>query len=182
MFENNDRPGEITRNYGNCLENIFKNRTSSVTLKIRIFQALVESIFLYNSECWGLNKVQEQRINITQRQFLRRILGIRWHKNNWISNENLYERTEQQKWSTKIAHRRFRFFGYVARLPENAPAKPALYESIRKTKKPKGKPQTILINVIKRQLKELNILCFSDAIEIAQNRDTWRKLIAGQAD
>ena len=49
-------------------------------------------------------------------------------------------RTRQQQWSTKIAHRRLRFFGHVARLPENAPAKQALYESIRKTKTPRGRP------------------------------------------
>ena len=82
----------------------------------------------------------------------------------------------------KITPRRLRFFGHVARLPNNEPAKVALYESIRKTKKPKGKPKTILINVLQKQLKELNINCFSEAIKIAQDRDTWRKLIAGQAD
>ena len=123
----------------NCLHSIFKNKTLNLKLKLRIFQALIESVFLYNSECWGLNKKQEERINITQRKFLCNILGIRWHKNNWISNEKLYEKTQQQEWSTKIAHRRLRFFGHVARLPNNAPAKLALYESIRKTKKPKGK-------------------------------------------
>ena len=70
----------------NCLHSIFKNKTLNLKLKLRIFQALIESIFLYNSECWGLNKEQEERINITQRKFLWNILGIRWHKNNWISN------------------------------------------------------------------------------------------------
>ena len=94
----------------NCIHSIFKNKTLNLKLKLRIFQALIESVFLYNSECWGLNKKQEERINITQRKFLRNILGIRWHKNNWISNEKLYEKTQQQEWSTKIAHRRLRFF------------------------------------------------------------------------
>ena len=92
----------------NCLHSIFKNKTLNLKLKLKIFQALIESIFLYNSECWGLNKEQEERINITQTKFLRNILGIRWHKNNWISNDKLYEKTQQQDWSRKIAHRRLR--------------------------------------------------------------------------
>ena len=85
----------------NCLHSIFKNKTLNLKLKLRIFRALIESIFLYNSECWGLNKEQEERINITQRKFLRNILGIRWHKNNWISNNKLCEKTQQQEWSTR---------------------------------------------------------------------------------
>ena len=75
-----------------------------------------------------------------------------------------------------------KYCGYLRIETLNVIPSVALYESIRKTKKPKGKSQTILINVLQRQLKELNITCFSEAIKIAQDRDTWRKLIAGQAD
>ena len=73
-------------------------------LKLRIFCALLESIFLYNSECWGLNKELENKIDIFQRKLLRNILGIRWSKGNWLSNKDLYKLTNQIEWSEKISH------------------------------------------------------------------------------
>ena len=103
-------------------------------------------------------------------------------QNNWISNELSFKRTQKQQWPTKSAYRRLRFFGHGAGLPHIAPAKLALYVSIRKTKKPKGIPQTILINSIHKRLKELNINCLSDARRTAQDRHASRKLIARQSD
>ena len=63
-------------------------------------------------------------------------LDIKYQMINYMVNKDSTEKTQ--------------IFGHVARLPNNAPAKLALYKSIRKTKKPKGKPQTILINVYKK--------------------------------
>ena len=146
-------------------------------LKIRIFKALLESVFLYNSECWGLNKNQENKINVFQRKLLRNILGINWHKNNWISNEELYEKTKQNKWSNIISHRRLRFFGHIARLDENAPAKVALYDAIRHTTKPRGRPKTNLINTIEKQLKQINIKNIEEGIEFSQDRKSWKTRI-----
>ena len=51
------------------------------------------------------------------------------------------------------------------------------YESIRETKRPQGRPPTTLLEVIKFQLKELKIPDIHEAINIAQNRIEWRKLI-----
>ena len=66
----------------------------------------------------------------------------------------------------------------MARLPENAPAKITLLESIRNIKKPVGRPQTTLLEVIKKQLQ--NITNFEEAINLAQDRDEWRaRLVTG---
>ena len=62
------------------------NTLKSILTSKKVFFALLESIFLYNSECWGLNKELENKIDIFQRKLLRKILGIRWSKGNWLSN------------------------------------------------------------------------------------------------
>ena len=161
----------------NTLRNILNSKKVNRELKLRIFCALIESIFLYNSECWGLNKLLENKIDVVQRKFLRNILGIRWSKGNWINNTELYKITHQTEWSKKIAFRRLRFFGHVARLPEGAPAKIALTESTREIKKPVGRPSTSLLSVIKSQLQDIKINSFKEAISLAQNRKLWRNLI-----
>jgi len=167
----------ITNSSYNTLEPIFKSKKVSQSIKLRIFGALLESIFLYNSEVWGLTKTLEDKIDTFHRRLLRKILNIKWTNNNWISNNQLYDITHQTQWSKKIAHRRIRFFGHIARLDNHSPAKIALREATRPTKKPQGRPSTTLLGVLKKQLRGLGINYFSEAIDLAQDRDNWRKLI-----
>ena len=167
----------ITNSSYNTLEPIFKSKKVSQSIKLRIFGALLESIFLYNSEVWGLTKTLEDKIDTFHRRLLHKILNIKWTNNNWISNNQLYDITHQTQWSKKIAHRRIRFFGHIARLDNHSPAKIALREATRPTKKPQGRPSTTLLGVLKKQLRGLGIRDFSEAIDLAQDRDNWRKLI-----
>ena len=46
------------------LKLILLSQRTSTTAKLRIFEALLESIFLYNSELWGLTKAQEAHIDV----------------------------------------------------------------------------------------------------------------------
>ena len=145
--------------------------------KLRIFNALLSSIFLYNCELWTLTSTLEKKIDAFQRQLLRRVLNIRWDpNNNWITNEQLYERAKQKPWSNTIATRRLRVFGHICRLPNSAPAKKALYEGLRQSKKPRGGQRLTLLKLIEKQLAEKNIDIYR-AIRLAQDRKAWRILI-----
>ena len=101
---------------------------------------------MYNSELWAVNKSLENKIDTFQRQLLRKIFNIRYGENgeNWLSNDQLYEVTKQTPWSKKINERRLRFFGHICSLPQNTPARLVLSESLRPTKKPKGKTSSYL--------------------------------------
>ncbi|PIK59166.1 hypothetical protein BSL78_03912 [Apostichopus japonicus] len=119
-----------------------------------------------------------QEIRLSWRQSLAEIRPmLRWTNNNWLSNDELYNETNQTPWSSIVAHRRLRFFGHVARLQEDAPAKIALREALRHTAKPVGRPVTTLLGKIKSQFKDVNINNFEEAINLAQDRDRWRRLI-----
>ena len=109
-----------------------------------------------------------------QRKLLRLVFQINWKKGNWLSNEQLYEKAKLDPWSKTIDKRRLRFFGHIARLDENAPAKLALYEAIRVTKHPRGRQKNTLLGTIDKQLQNLCIKDFNEALEKAQDRDQWR--------
>ena len=47
----------------NKLEYMFPNKNLSGDVKIRIFKAYAESIFLYNSQLWTLTKTMEVEID-----------------------------------------------------------------------------------------------------------------------
>ena len=54
---------------------IIQDKKTTHSVKKLIYSSLIESIFLYNSELWTLNKEQEHSIDVFQRQMLRKILN-----------------------------------------------------------------------------------------------------------
>ena len=62
----------------NDLKHIFENKRASTAVKIRIMNSHLESIFLYNSELWTMTKGLEHVVDVFQRNFLRKILNIKW--------------------------------------------------------------------------------------------------------
>ena len=162
----------------NKLKFILDSKRTSIELKARIFQAFISSIFLYNSELWTLNKKLEHKIDVFQRSLLRRMLKINWQDR--ITNEELYERTKQEKWSDIIKIRRLNWFGHLMRLPEETPAKIALKESERKTRKPPGRSKQTWMKQIKNQVEDLK-LDYNDIENLTSNRTLWRTLISERA-
>ena len=130
---------------------IFKSRTVSEQTKIRIFVAYVESIFLYNSELWTINKTLNNKIDTIQRTFLRKVLGIYYPK--IIKNDRIYERTNQIPWSIKIKKRALNWLGHLLRLHETTPARRALAEGIKKKKRPPGRQNDTWVKMIGNYLK-----------------------------
>ena len=106
-------------------------------------------------------------------------MGYRYTENreHWPSNDKLYQETKQTLWSEKIAKRRLSFFGHVCRLPETTPVKVALREALRPSKKPRGRPKTTYLQVIKTQLKERDIQTLEDAMIEAKDRVKWRAIV-----
>ena len=82
------------------VQNIFKSHRLSLQTKIRVFEAYVSSVFLFNSELWVLTKTLNQRIDSFQRRLLRRVLNIKWPK--VTKNDIIYERTKTKRWSQII--------------------------------------------------------------------------------
>ena len=154
------------------LKQIFKNNKLSDGLKLRFFYAIIATIFLYNCQIWTTTKQVENKVDIIHRNLLRGVLNIRWYDK--ISNDELYQRTNVQKWSTIVKVRRLSFFGHVCRLPEGAPARRTLIEALRPCERPRGRPKTVWIDNIRDQLKEVNINTIKEGIFIAQDRDKYR--------
>ena len=173
-----ERRKQLTNFAYHKLKSVFKSKHITESTKLRVFTALIESIFLYNSELWGTTKRLDDNIDKFQRKLLRLIFDITWRQRNWLSNEQLYNKYKLKPWSKIIAHRRLRFFGNVARLHDEAPAKIALHEALRHIKKPRGRQTTTLIGTLNKQLLDLNISDFSQAIDLAQCREEWKSRIA----
>ena len=158
----------------NKLKFILDSKKTSIQMKIRIFNSFIASIFLYNSELWTLSKKLEHKIDVFHRSMLRRLLKIIWKDK--ITNEELYEKTNQEKWSETIKKRRLHWFGHLMRLPDETTAKQALRECERKTRKPQGRPKLTWLKQIRNQIEEMK-LNYQDIETLTSDRFMWRTLI-----
>ena len=102
-------------------------------MKIRTFNTFASSVFLYNSELWGVTATLENKINSFQRRLLRQAINVRWPKK--ISNKDLYEKTKQEEWSKTIKRRRLNWIGHFLRLSENTLVRKAFYEGLQPEKR-----------------------------------------------
>ena len=142
--------------------------------KIIIFNAIVRSIFLYNSQIWTVTNSIRNRINSFQRRLLRNVLNVKYPK--IISNADLIAKTKQLPWTSIIEVQRIRWLGHALRLPEETPAKQALFEAEREVPRPQGRPPTTWLGIVKKQLKTVGIL-WSDAKQLAYDRVKWRDIL-----
>ena len=161
----------------NNMDDIWKSRLSR-NIKIRIFNACIAPIFLCNSELWTTTSSTNGIINAFQRRLLRYAINIKYPKT--ISTQKLKETLKYTDWSTYISTQRLRWLGHALRLPEDSPAKQALYVIEEPTLRTVGRPKLKWIDVVKQQLQQLDI-----SWEDAQNMhrvewrgvvDRWRKL------
>ena len=67
-------------------------------LKIRLFRATVESVLLYNSETWTINKSLQRKIDGCYTRMLRMAVGVSWKAK--ISNVDLYANNKGEETQT----------------------------------------------------------------------------------
>ena len=119
--------------------------------KLRVFNCYVSAVFLYNSELWTLTETKFKSIDSFHRRLLRTaVLNIKWPAR--ISNEDVYVLTEAEPWSEVIKKRQFSWFGHLARLAHDTPARKALEIALEPSKRPRGRPPLNWITMMKEKL------------------------------
>ena len=124
-------------------------------LKLRIFNSVVASIFLYNSELWTITQTQAKSIDSYQRRLLRQVINIRWPQ--VITNKKLSTLFNFTPWSIVVAERRFRWLGHLFRMPENTPAKEALSYAEESHRNPRGRPKQTWLKLVHEDVASMKI-------------------------
>ena len=134
------------------------------------------------ANCGPSPKKQENTVNTFQRRYLRKILGIYWHKK--ITNIELYTKIKTEEWSTTIQRRRLNWLGRLMRLHPETPARLALAKYMRKVKRPKGRRHRTWMELIKHDLKAIVILDYNkqnktieQLTQMAHDRNYWRNIV-----
>ena len=102
-----------------------------------------------------------------------------------ISNEKLYELTNETPWRDIVEKRRMSWLGHLIRLDPDTPARTALKEALTPAPRKRGRPPATWIKTIQSDLTKRNIdinLSGVNAIphleELAEDRKKYRKAVS----
>ena len=158
----------------------------SLDRKLRLYDAQVVSVLLYNCNSWSPYKSTLEKIETLHRRHLRTILNIKGWPNGQISNKTLYKRCSVEKLSDRIERQRWNMFGHILRCSENTPAQLALFFAVESEENELfrgrwGRPRLNLFNVLVSDLgkRNLSIDTVDELYEIrdfAECRRCWSNL------
>ena len=98
---------------------VLQSATLPDRLRTRLFQAVVETVLLYNAETWTLTEALEKQLDAAHSSLLRAAFGI--HHPERVSNAALYQRAGLRPPSETLRRRRLQLAGHVIRAEAYCP-------------------------------------------------------------
>ena len=97
------------------LDKIRRAKDISVHTKTRVYETLVLSLLLYNSETWALKEESKRRLLVFEMGCLRRIVGV--SRRDKMRNTDIRRKSGvEEDIVLKITRKRMRYFGHVVRV------------------------------------------------------------------
>ena len=135
-------------------------------LKIRLFQATVESILFYGSETWTVSSSLSKRIDGCYTRMLRMALDISWKDR--INNNTVYGNLDRA--SEKIRERRLKLAGHIQR-HDDLLAHDLLFWDPQHGHRGPGRPHLTFVDVLKR---DTELDSTAEIQSLMRDRELWR--------
>ena len=141
-------------------------------LKLRFFEATVESVLLYGCEAWTLNHKREKQLDDCYIPLLRKALNVHWAQH--ITNEQLHG--DLKPVTEKIQRRRLKLVGHCSRHRVVAAGTVVLLVPTHGNRK-KGRPATSYMEMLKQDTGPKSI---DELRGCMKDRTTWREIICAR--
>ena len=158
----------------NTLRQIWRSKTLSPQTKIRIFNSNVKSVLLYGSETWRVTKTGTHKLQTFVNRCIRNILSIRWPE--IVSNEELWDRTNQAPIDIEIRKRKWGWIGHTLRKPASNITRQAL-EWNPQGKRKVGRPKQTWRRSIEAETRAAG-MTWAELKRTSQSRVRWRSAVA----
>ena len=151
----------------NNLSKIWKSNLSK-NIKIKLFQATVESVLLYGSETWTVTKKICKALDGCYTRMLRAALDISWKSH--IRNREFYG--DLPKITAKISNRRLQFAGHCKRRKGSVVSNLITWQPTH-GKRAAGRPTKTYVD----QLQADTGYTTGEIESCMENRNLWRAII-----
>ena len=152
------------------MQNIWKSRGISISLKVRLLNAVAFSIATYGCESWAMTKNDKKRVDAFEMWCYRRLLQTTWkdkRTNTWILERigtDLHLRSG-------IMKRKYNYFGHIVR--RDGGIKKQILQGAVEGKRGKGRPSTSWTD----DMKKLSGDGVHGASRLTADRYGWRILL-----
>ena len=153
------------------LRKVWDSRQISRSTKIRIFNSNVKSILFYGAETWRFKPISEKFVHTFMNRCLRRILRIWWP--NRISNQDLWQQTNQLPQFTQIQKRKWQWIGHTLRKDPDTISRQTLQWNPQ-GKSRQGRPKNTWRGRPKNTWRR-SVL--DEMRKAAKNRVRWREIV-----
>ena len=140
---------------------------------MRIFNSNMKSILLYGSETWRLTKKIITQLQTFINRRLRYILGVWWPRK--ISNEELWQRTQQERIEATIRKRKWRWIGHTLRKPASNITHLSLEWNPQEVRR-RGRPKKSWRRTIQQEYEDLG-MSWEEVKRTAKNRVRWKAVV-----
>ena len=151
------------------LNNIWKDKSINVQLKLKIMKCLVWTIMTYGAEGWTIKRKDEQRIDATEMWFYRRMLRISW-KDKRTNKSILEELNTNRTLLEKIKTRKLNFFGHASRNKKCRLVKDVIQGKME-GKRGRGRPRGNYIS----NIQEWSGMTGRSIFVAVEDRTEWRR-------
>jgi hypothetical protein len=158
-----------------ALQRIFKARSLSKNLKLKVYRTIVRPVVMYGSETWTSLKEDEEFLRRWERKILRQIFGAVRDGENWRirTNEELRSLYKKPDIVNEIKSNRLRWLGHVVRMPEEKCPRKVFYENPG-GRRLKGRPRKRWIDGVEENLSTLGVRRWRIK---AANREEWSVIV-----
>ena len=126
---------------------LFKHQSTSLLLRVALYNTYVKPVLLYNCATWGLTDATTRGIDTFHRRHLRTMAGVKFP--NTITNKHLYDICGSAPISLEIDQRRWEFLGHVLRMQKSSPPQRVLEFSATTSLRGRlGRPRTTLLSAL----------------------------------
>ena len=141
-----------------------------LSLKGKFYRMTVRPYLLYDTECWANKKQHTQKISVTEIRMLRWMCGkTRMDK---VKNEDIRSLVGVAPIEDKMGENCLRWFGHIGRRPLDVLVRRVEKIDIEQGKKLRGRPKMTCMEVVKKDMKLLEL-----EERMAADRNDWRRRI-----
>jgi hypothetical protein len=158
---------------------IWKSNDISNNTKTRVYETLVLSILLYNSETWILREADKSKLRVFEMNCLRKIQGVT-RKDRKRNDDIRRELGMEIDVVQRIQKKRLGYFGHVVRIKSERLPNVALFGQVHGTRR-RGRPKKRWQNNLDEGLDEMGLNIVEACRLAASDRNGWRDAVLGQS-
>ena len=151
------------------LNNIWKDHSLPIHLKMKLLECLVWPVMLYGCETWTQKKEDNKRIEAAEMWFYRRLLRVSW-KDKKTNESILEELGTSRRLLSLVSKRKLKYAGHAIRNEKTSLMKIAL-QGKTEGKRKRGRPAATLMS----NLTEASGCSLHEISRRCLDREQWRR-------